>query len=448
MENPVLVLDAPVAGTSRKSCLWHLLLPFLVAFAVRMVVVYFYYHQLPDADQNFEQFGWETGWIARSLASGHGFSSPFFPTSGATAFVPPLYPLLLSGIFRIFGIYSLVSAFLILTLNSLFSALTCIAIYWSAHHSLGSRGARIAAWVWAFYPFAIYFSAGRVWEYSLTTLLLTTCFCFAQRLHTSQRWLVWTGYGAFYGLAAYSNPAVLSCFPFLLAFSLWQLRKRGHRWFCKGSIATLALIAVLSPWVIRNYKALGIFSPMRDNFWLELYAGNCLPPTPVDRPSCPSPHPPSNPVEMRKYLSMGEIPYLQEKHVLAVQWLRQHPLDYARASLHRFVYYWTGYWSLNPAYLAIEPTELPMMFYVCGVTLLMLRGIWRFWKWNPEAGLPYFLLLIFFPAAYYLSLALIDHRMPIEPAIIVLAVAGAVPFRRASGAQWLGAMRTTSTLFK
>ncbi len=31
------------------------------------------------------------GWVARSLASGQGFSSPFFATTGPTALMPPLF---------------------------------------------------------------------------------------------------------------------------------------------------------------------------------------------------------------------------------------------------------------------------------------------------------------------------------------------------------------------
>ena len=60
------------------------------------------------------------GRIAASLASGHGFSSPFGPQTGPTAWEPPLYPYLTAGVFLIFGIYSKASAFVLLTLNSIF----------------------------------------------------------------------------------------------------------------------------------------------------------------------------------------------------------------------------------------------------------------------------------------------------------------------------------------
>ena len=37
----------------------------LVALAIRMVVVFFTFRDLPDADKHYEAFGWEMGWIAR-----------------------------------------------------------------------------------------------------------------------------------------------------------------------------------------------------------------------------------------------------------------------------------------------------------------------------------------------------------------------------------------------
>ena len=121
------------APAAKSAWLRHLVPVILVALAIRLVVVCFAYRDLPDADKLYEQFGWEMGWIARALASGHGFSSPYFPWSGPTAMQPPLYPALLSLVFRLFGIYSLTSAFVILSINSLLSSLTCIPVYFSAN---------------------------------------------------------------------------------------------------------------------------------------------------------------------------------------------------------------------------------------------------------------------------------------------------------------------------
>src|SRR5260370_10942708 len=69
----------------------------------------------------------------------HGFSSPFFPSTGPTALVPPLFPYLLASFFRPFGLYTAKSAFVILSLDSLLSALTCIPIYLSLKYAAGEK---------------------------------------------------------------------------------------------------------------------------------------------------------------------------------------------------------------------------------------------------------------------------------------------------------------------
>ena len=419
------------------------LLPLIVlsAFAIRLIVVFFTYRELPDADKLYERFGWEMGWIARALASGHGFSSPYFPWSGPTAMQPPLYPALLSLVFRLFGIYSLTSAFVILSINSLLSSLTCIPVYFSAKYSLGTRAALVAAGVWAFYPFAIYFSAGRVWEYSLTGLLFTTCFCIAQRIHMAANPLAWLGWGALYGLTALSNPAVLSTLPFLLVLALYQVRQAGGRWLLKGALTTLAALAVLTPWTVRNYRALGILCPVRDNFWLEVYDDNS-----GDASLDPSfAHPSSNPVEMRKWVTMGEPAFLAEKRTLAIDYIRRHPGFPLHKTLRRAFYYWTGFWSFSAQEIREQPYEPANVLQVTCVTLLMLLGLRRRWSINRASVLPYLVLICIFPLTYYITHPLMDYRQPIEPAILVLAVAGAIPLRHlrpglapAHANEWLG----------
>jgi 4-amino-4-deoxy-L-arabinose transferase-like glycosyltransferase len=410
----------------------------LAAFLIRLIVVFFTYKDLPDADKFYEAFGWEMGWIARALASGHGFSSPYWPITGPTAMQPPLYPVLLSVVFRLFGIYSLTSAFVILSLNSLMSALICIPIYFSAAYSLGRRAAIIAAGVWAFYPFAIYFSAGRVWEYSLTGLLFTTSFCIAQRIHRTANPLAWIGWGALAGLTALSNPSTLGTLPFLALIAAWQLRRVSRRWFFNFVLTGLTAAAVLTPWTIRNYRALGILCPVRDNFWLELYDDNGGDPS-VD-PSFA--HPSSNPAEMQKWLSMGEPAFLKEKHQIAVDYIGAHPGFMVHKTIRRVFYYWTGFWSISAKELHEQPYEPFNILQVCAITFFMLRGARRLWRLNRAALMPYLVLICVFPLTYYITHPLMDYRQPIEPAIIVLGVAGVIPWKRIgayqSPAAWTG----------
>jgi hypothetical protein len=144
---------------------------------------------------------------------------------------------------------------------------------------------------------------------------------------------------------------------------------------------------------------------------------------------------------MQKYLTMGEVAYFAERQALAVDFIRRNPLPVGIASLRRIVMYWTGYWSFSRDYLQSEPTELPLMFMLICVTGLMLRGVRRFWRENRSEGLPYFVLITVFPLSYYFSLALMDYRQPIEPAVVVLAIAGLFPLRNMQLDEWIGAER-------
>src|SRR6476659_9999067 len=62
-------------------------------------------------------WGWEVGWISRSLAQNFGFASPFGGPSpwggsetGPTAWIAPLYPSLQALVFKVSGIQSLASS--------------------------------------------------------------------------------------------------------------------------------------------------------------------------------------------------------------------------------------------------------------------------------------------------------------------------------------------------
>src|ERR1700760_1237884 len=77
---------------------------FWVAFALRVVVILVgHTYRVRSEFHNFN-FGFEGGRIAQSLVTGHGYASPFNAPSGPTAWLPPLYPLLLAGCFKLFGV--------------------------------------------------------------------------------------------------------------------------------------------------------------------------------------------------------------------------------------------------------------------------------------------------------------------------------------------------------
>jgi 4-amino-4-deoxy-L-arabinose transferase-like glycosyltransferase len=402
----------------------------LAALIARLILVVWVFRDQTDPTDHHAQFGWEMGWVARSIVLGRGFSSPFFPATGPTALVPPLFPYLVAGMFRLFGLYTAGAALAILSINGLFSALTCIPIYLSARYAVGQRVAMLAGWGWVVYPYAIYFSAARVWDYALTGLLFSTCFYFVLRLPRQRSAWVWLGFGLLYGFTALANPSVLPMFPIFLALAAVQMRRDGGRWLRAGAAAVVGVAMMLVPWTVHTYRALHVVRPVRDNFWMECWAGNN---GDTFESNAVWAHPASNSIEMQRFETLGEIGYLAEKQELAVNFIRQHPAFFAGLSLRRGFCYWTGFWSFNPGYLHQEPLEIPDLFFCSGLTVLMLLGARRFWQRDRMGSLPYLALIMFFPVTYYFTHASPDYRQPIEPEIIVLAMMGALALRKTAG---------------
>src|SRR5215472_8956985 len=156
----------------RTSLFWMV----VIGFALRLgLIVVAHTYKFKDYDHDFS-FGWEMGRIGRAIANGRGFADPFDGQTGPTAWEPPLYPGLIAGVFRLTGVYTHASALILLAINSVFSALTCIPIFLIARKCFGERVAVWTAWMWALLPSVMYWCTRWVWETSLAALLLTAIF--------------------------------------------------------------------------------------------------------------------------------------------------------------------------------------------------------------------------------------------------------------------------------
>src|SRR5438552_422065 len=174
-------------------------------------------------------FGWEMGRVGRSIASGHGFSNPYGDSTGPTAWEPPVYPYLIGGVFKLFGTYSDSSAWVLLVINSLFTALTCIPIFLIAQKSFGTRVGVWSAWIWALFPYAMYWSIRWVWDTTLAPLLLSLIFLVSLQMEDWPGRRGWAIYGALWGVAALSNPSMLSFLPFSGLWVWYRRHKQGLR---------------------------------------------------------------------------------------------------------------------------------------------------------------------------------------------------------------------------
>jgi hypothetical protein len=110
-------LDSPPQNGHGRTVFDRTKAAFWTAFLVRVayLTLAHTYRVRPFPD-HFE-YGWEMGRIARALVTGHGYADPFAGHTGPTAWVTPLYPLLVAFVFKLTGVYTAASAWILLTLN-------------------------------------------------------------------------------------------------------------------------------------------------------------------------------------------------------------------------------------------------------------------------------------------------------------------------------------------
>src|SRR5208337_4060608 len=389
----------------------------LVGLAIRLAVVGFLYPDQLDPSRNHWHFAFENGKIAYSIVQGHGFGSPLFEDTGPTAWLTPVYPYLIAGVFVICGTYSKASALVLLSLQSLLSALTCLPVFFAARKTFGERVGLYSGWTWALFPLGIYWPAERIWATWLATLLLTLLFLITLHFERPASLGSWIGYGLLWGFTALTDPIVLTVLPVMLGWIAFRSYQQRERWLVPLAVASLTIILSVSPWFIRNHEVFHRFIPFRDGFGLELHLGNNGDTSYWTSASLGSAlsekmGPWHNDAEWQKFKRIGEIAYMQESKEKAVAYIRVHPRWFAVVTVRRIVFVWTHFWSFSSYYLAQEPDDpvnvaFSTLFTV--LTLIGLRRAFRVSEIRPVAIL-YVLVLAFFPVVFYVTHGEVYYR--------------------------------------
>ena len=330
--------------------------------------------------------------VARSLAQGHGFSSPFAVASGPTAFLSPGYPLLLAGFLRLFGV-SAVALVCIVALQILFSVLTVWLVMRLAQSCFGEPTAKIAGCICAFsLPLAT--EPFWVWETCLSSLLLVALFATLLRVRTHRQW---AAAGAGSAVAALVNPALL---PTLAALALW----RCHRSRIIPWIAIFVFFLVYAPWPMRNLLTMHAFIPLRSNFGYELWMGNH---PGGDGNFDHRRDPEESPEDRATFVSLGERGYMRMKTHAAVDFIRTHPGTFLMLTVRRVGRFWGS---------EDEGVSLLTMVF----SLLACAGLAMAWR-RRASLVVYAIPLAIYPLPYYITHADPRFRHVIDPLLAILA---------------------------
>jgi 4-amino-4-deoxy-L-arabinose transferase-like glycosyltransferase len=391
----------------------------LVALAIRLGYMWQFQHIHPRQGVSVIPFLFESGNIAHSLATGHGFSSPFRVDTGPTAWMTPLFPLLLAQIFRLFGAYTFHAWAATVLLNIGCCTLACIPIYFTAKRIGGVALAAAAAWLWTIFPNAILLPVESMWDASISALLAATILWATLVLAESQRLRNWCAYGLFWGIALMFNATLAALFPFLAAWLVYRARQEKREWFGSAAAAVAVIILCCVPWTIRNYRVFHQFVPLRSVLGLQLWLGNNDQTENIFRGDL---HPIYNAPERDKYISMGEIAYMRQKKQEAIAYMLSHPAREACLITYRAISIWSG----GTPYPLEDflGTPSPRFRYVLAFNLVAALGtlcgiIVLFCERSPFV-IPVAVFPLVYPWAYYLTLALPRYRLPIDPIVILL----------------------------
>src|SRR6185437_123085 len=391
--------DAPIQ-------FWQII---LAGFVLRIVGIFLFHTWRIDLAKD------ESANIAASLAAGHGFANPFGGHTGPTAWLGPVYPYLLSWVFRAFGTFTRVSVFVALVGNSFISALTAIPVFVIARKSFNLKVARWSAWLWALFPYTAYWAIRWVWDTSLSALVFTLLFMMTLILAESASLSKWLLYGLLWALAGLTNTAELAFLPFAAVWLMYQQPNRGRVFWRNAILSIVIFLAALTPWTVRNYKVFHKFMPVRGNFGVEFHLGNTLNAEGLWQFWL---HPSQDPNEFKLYKEIGEVAYAKAKLNQALTFIHQHPGHFAFLTVAHFVYYWAGV-PHSEKYPEIYSLKSSMFL---ASTILALFGMGQALRKRRPGAVLYFLLLLSYPTIYYITFAHPRYRHPIEPEILILAV--------------------------
>jgi len=393
----------------------------LIAMSLRIAYVIHQAGLIPSEALATVPFQNEVGNVAAALADGRGFCCLFRQATGPTAWLAPVYPLLLAVLFKLFGTFTLASFYAAVSLNCAFSSLACIPVCYAGQRIGKPVAAALAAWIWAVFPSGIVMPFEWIWDTSLSALLGAALLWATLRIGDSISCREASLYGLLWGVSLLTNPALGSLLPFLWA---WIFYRHVASKTLRASPLLLAagvMILVCTPWTLRNYVQFHRFIPLRSNFVYEFWSGN----NEIFDEHSRATNRITRYEEVHLYRQEGETEFLHEKWLKAVNFVRTHPGLYLQLFGRRVIATWLGTETPWRDFSQSDSLFVRFVFLWNAVALLgIVSGLARLLL----ARSPYFFPLaafpLVFPITFYVAHTTLRHRHPADPVIaLILAFA-------------------------
>ncbi len=385
---------------AQRSAAWSTGI-FLLAFCVRLgFQAGFVGMQAPPRDDASQYDD-----IARSLSRG----GPYVTNDGLRSTRAPAYPILLAGIYRIFGADWAAGRIG----QAVIGASVCPILLQMGARFFGFPAGLLASLTCAIFPYTVFW-AGYLLSEPLCVLFVTASTW--ALLAAEDDWRLTGLWSLLCALAALARPNMGLLLPLGL---VWSLRDRSRRWRrCALALAVFGL--VLLPWTLRNYTIHHQLVPITTMGGVVLWEGNnpyvAATPGMLGR----SAHAPSLP-EARLVSGLPEAEADSVYLGLGLRFMREHWQEMPRLVTWKFMRLWNP-WPELPSGLervVAAATLLPALaFFVIGLVLASRRREARI----VPLLLP--VLAVTVTAMIYWGDARV--RAPSDPSMLLVAAYGAV----------------------
>ncbi len=432
--------DSGVAEVQDHKCMrrgstrWLIVCGILaLAFALRVAAGYWWQQRL-GAAQAFGMPDTHSYWdLGQRIAGGrpYEYGGPDFQI-----FRAPGYPLLLAGMFRLFG--TEVPMIWARILGAVLGTVAVAGVMWLsrclfvAQRDIGDGApgvgspALVAGIFAAFYPGAIAMSIFVLAEALFCPLMIAHLVCWVKAsqetsTRSSVTWAMAGGVAA--GLAILTRPSWLLFTPFVLGWLVLLSRER-RRHLAIGVGMVAAICITMSPWWLRNYRVVGRFVPTTLQVGASLYDGLNADATGASNMPFATP---AYQAQKAADAAAGrgdegfEVRLDRRLRDASIAWATNHPGQVVRLMGNKFM----RMWNLWPNAEEFRGWRLRLVV-VMGYVPLLVLGVVGAWKWC-RGGWPWVICIL--PAIYYtlLHMVFVSSIRYRQPAMMVwLALAAAV----------------------
>lgn len=359
---------------------------------------------LHQTDAGFGQ-GFEMSAVAKNLAEHGTYGNPFQPAvTGPTALVPPLYPLFLAGLIKMFG-------------SLLWMVLLANGVNIMANATIATLMPPVSEvffhdWRPGAFGGVLWISAMRLmpqWDASCTIAgLLVFCLFTAGTIGRRDRWGGWAAaVGLLGGMLSLLNPATMTVFLPWAAFLLFH-RHVGLRYAARyGAIVLVTVGLCNAPWVARNYRIWHALV-LRTSFGVTLYSSNnsCAESSLIKDAAngCfQATHPVASQAEVRLLNQVGEVQYDRNRAVAAWAWIRSNPERFRHLTEARIFEFWFPE-PMVPGYTA---------YGIWAITILSIPGIVLMVRERNPVTMFVLAVWLIYPVVYYVVVSCDRYRYPI-----------------------------------